>query len=138
MNTTLLTSITTILLVLILIAAVMLASLWKIFQKAGKPGWAALIPFYNYYMLLKIAGKPGTWMWLLFIPIVNYVYLIWTYNMISKSFGKSEGFTVGLVLVGIVFWLVLAFGDSVYLGPYGNREAFAAYQNANRFDFEER
>ncbi|HXB90846.1 MAG TPA: DUF5684 domain-containing protein, partial [Puia sp.] len=75
---------------------------WIIFQKAGKPGWASIIPIYSLYVLLKIVGKPGWWLLLFCIPVVNIVYLIWTINMLSKSFGKDEGFTVGLVLLGIV------------------------------------
>lgn len=114
-----------------------LASIWKVFQKAGEPGWACLIPFYNLYTMLKIAGKPGWWLILFFIPVVNLVFLIWTYNMISKSFGKEEGFTVGLILLGFVFWPILGFGSATYLGPYGDQAAFQARQNPN-FDFEQR
>ena len=114
----------------------LIASQWKVFEKAGQPGWACLVPFYNFYILLKIAGKPGWWMIMYFIPLVNFVFIIWTINMISKSFGKGEGFTVGLTLLGIVFWPILGFGEARYLGPYGNPQEFAARQNANRFDFE--
>lgn len=114
-----------------------LASIWKVFQKAGEPGWACLIPFYNLYTMLKIGGKPGWWLILFFIPVVNLVFLIWTYNMISKSFGKEEGFTVGLILLGFVFWPILGFGSATYLGPYGDQAAFQARQNPN-FDFEQR
>jgi len=114
----------------------LIASQWKVFEKAGQPGWACLVPFYNIYILLKIAGKPSWWMIMFFIPFVNLVFIIWTINMISKSFGKDEGFTVGLTLLGIVFWPILGFGQARYIGPYGNPEEFAARQNANRFDFE--
>jgi hypothetical protein len=58
--------------------------------------------------------------------------------MISKSYGHDEGFTVGLILLGIIFWPILGFGGSKYLGPYGNPAAFAAYQEKNRFDFEDK
>ncbi len=113
------------------------ASFWKIFEKAGRPGWEGIVPFYNLYMLLKIVGKPGWWLVLFIIPIVNYVFIIWTYNMLSKSFGKEEGFTVGLVLLGIVFFPILAFGDAQYLGPYGDQEAFRAHQQRGTFDLEQ-
>src|SRR5215203_6758642 len=76
----------------------LLASMWKIYEKAGRPGWEAIIPIYNIYILLKIVGKPGWWLILFFIPFVNIVFSVWTYNMLSKSFGKDEGFTIGLVL----------------------------------------
>ena len=114
--------------ILIILAVVvfMIAAMWKIFEKAGQPGWAAIVPIYNCYVLLKIVGKPGWWLLLFLIPIVNYVFIIWTYNMLSKSFGKEEGFTVGLVLLGIVFFPILGFGDAKYLGPFGNKTAFDA------------
>jgi hypothetical protein len=115
---------------------IMIVAMWKVFEKAGQPGWAAIIPIYNIYVLLKIAGKPGWWLILFLIPVVNLVFAIWTYNMISKSFGKDEGFTVGLLLLGIVFWPILGFGDAKYRGPFGDPQKFAEYQNAHKFDFE--
>ena len=115
--------------VIILVFAVfMIVAMWKIFEKAGQEGWKAIIPFYNLYILLKIVGKPGWWLILFLIPLVNYIFLIWTYNMLSKSFGKDEGFTVGLVLLGIVFFPILGFGSAVYLGPFGDKAAFDANQ----------
>jgi hypothetical protein len=77
---------------------------WKIFEKAGQPGWAAIIPIYNIIVMLKIVGKPLWWLIMFIIPGVNLVFAIWTLNMLSKSFGKDEGFTVGLLLLGIVFY----------------------------------
>jgi hypothetical protein len=102
-----------------------LVSWWKIFEKAGQAGWKGIIPIYNYYILLKIVGKPGWWLILLCIPGVNVIYMIWTYNMLSKSFGKDEAFTVGLLLVGYIFFPVLAFSSARYIGPYGNKQEFA-------------
>lgn len=104
----------------------MIAALWKIYTKAGQPGWAAIIPFYNIYILLKIVGKPGWWLILMIIPVVGIVFSIWTYNMLSKSFGKDEGFTVGLILLGIIFFPILGFGPAKYLGPFGDKAAFDA------------
>ena len=118
-----------ILIFILSLAIVIIASFWKIFTKAGEEGWKAIIPIYNMYVLLKIVGKPGWWLILMLIPFVNYVFIIWTYNMLSKSFGKEEGFTVGLVLLGIVFFPILGFGSAVYQGPYGDKAAFDAYQN---------
>lgn len=117
-------------------AVLVIVSQWIIFRKAGKGGWEAIIPFYSFYVLLKIVGKPGWWLVLMLIPFVNIVYLIWTYNMLSKSFGKDEGFTVGLALLGIVFFPILAFGKSTYLGPFGDKEAFEARRSQYAFDFE--
>jgi len=113
-----------------------IAASWKVYEKAGQPGWSCLIPIYNAYIMLKIVGKPGWWLLLYFIPIVNIVYLIWTYNMLSKSFGKDEGFTAGLLILGFIFWPILGFGDAKYLGPYGDPVAFRAIQEESKFDFE--
>lgn len=106
---------------------------WKIFEKAGRPGWEAIIPFYNFYILLKIVGKPGWWLILVFIPLVNLVIIIWTYNMLSKSFGKDEAFTVGLILLGFVFFPILGLGSAKYVGPFGNKQEF---ENRNLKNYE--
>ena len=116
-------------LIYVVIIALIIAARWKVFTKAGQPGWASIIPIYNTYIMTKIGGKPGWWVLMMFIPIVNLVYLIWLYNMISKSFGKDEGFTVGMIFLGIVFWPILAFGSAQYIGPYGDPEAYNAATN---------
>jgi hypothetical protein len=114
---------------------VLIAAQWKIYSKAGQPGWAVIIPFYNWYIMTKIIGKPGWWVLMYFIPIVNIIFLIWSINLLSKSFGKDEGFTVGLLLLGFVFYPILGFGSAQYVGPYGDQAAFQAAQNPG-FDFD--
>jgi hypothetical protein len=89
---------------------------WKIFTKAGKPGWAILIPFYNLYMMLKVAGKPGWWLILFFIPLVNFIILILMIVGLAQNFGKGTGFILGLIFLSIIFIPILAFGDSKYVG----------------------
>jgi len=111
---------------------------WKVFVKAGQPGWACIIPIYNAYIMLKIGGKPWWWLLLLLIPVVDIIIGVWMVNMISKSFGKDEGFTVGLLLLGIIFWPILGLGSAKYLGPFGDPVAFKAYQEQHKFDFENR
>ncbi len=101
----------------LIIVVLLIASMWKIFEKAGKPGWAALIPIYNFIILLEIVGKPTWWVVLIFVPIANIIVLIWVTNLLSLSFGKDTGFTVGLLLLGIVFYPMLGFGDAEYQGP---------------------
>jgi len=96
------------------IIILMIVSFWKIYVKAGEPGWACIIPIYNIIVMLKIAGKPWWWLFLLCIPIVNIIFAIMMYNGLSKNFGQGAGFTVGLILLGIVFWPMLAFGDYQY------------------------
>src|ERR1700753_1079260 len=112
------------------------AAWWKIFEKAGRQGWEGIVPFYNFYILLKIVGKPGWWLILFLIPYVNLIWIIWTYNMLSKSFGKDEGFTVGLCLLSVVFFPILGFGDARYLGPYGDPLAFKQ-ATMPQFDFDQ-
>ena len=104
-------------LVYIAIAVVIIAAMWKVFAKAGKPGWAAIIPIYNVWVLLEIVGRPGWWLILMLIPFVNIVASIIVSIDLAKSFGKSAGFGVGLALLGFVFYPILGFGDATYIGP---------------------
>jgi uncharacterized membrane protein YhaH (DUF805 family) len=96
------------------LAVLMIASMWKIFTKAGMPGWGALIPFYNLYLLCKVCGKSGWWVLLMFIPLVNFVIAILLMIELATSFGKGAGYAVGLILLGFVFLPMLAFGDAKY------------------------
>ncbi|WP_461533746.1 DUF5684 domain-containing protein [Sinomicrobium sp.] len=104
-------------LIYLALIVLVIAGMWKIFEKAGKPGWAAIVPVYNIIVLLEIVGKPMWWIVLMLVPCVNIVAQIWVTNLLSKSFGKSEGFTVGMVLLPMVFYPILGFGDSQYQGP---------------------
>ena len=106
------------LIVWIAIMVFMIVSWWIVFKKAGQPGWAILIPIYNFLVILRVASKPWWWVFsilLAIIPIVGAILLlvvmIFVYHGISKNFGQGAGFTVGLVLLGIVFVPILAFGD---------------------------
>ncbi|MCJ0741358.1 DUF5684 domain-containing protein [Pedobacter montanisoli] len=99
------------------ISVITIAGMWKTFTKAGKPGWAALIPIYNVYVMIQIVGKPDIWLLWCLIPCVNIVFTIWLQNLLSKSFGKEEGFTLGLILFPFIFYPILGFGSAKYLGP---------------------
>ncbi len=87
---------------------------WKLFLKAGQPGWGILIPIYNAYLMLKIAKRPGWWLILLFIPVVDVVIGIIVIFDIAKNFGKSVGFGFGLLFLGFIFFPILAFGKAKY------------------------
>ena len=95
----------------------MIAACWKIFTKAGQPGWASIIPIYNWYVLCKIVGRPGWWVILLLIPFVNFIIGIILCIDLAKSFGKGVGFGIGLILLSLIFFPILGFGSAQYQGP---------------------
>lgn len=92
---------------------------WKVYTKAGQPGWAVLIPIYNFYVLLKIVGKPGWWLLLMLVPLVNIVIAIYVIHLLSKSFGQGTGFTFGLIFLSFIFYPILGYGAAKYVGPAG-------------------
>jgi hypothetical protein len=104
-------------LIYLVIGVLVIASLWKVFTKAGKPGWAAIIPIYNIYVLLQIVGRPWWWLLLMLIPFVNFIIAIIVYIDLAKSFGKGVGFGIGLLFLSFIFLPMLAFGDARYVGP---------------------
>lgn len=97
--------------------AALIAAFWIVFSKAGRPGWASLIPLYNTYVLLKIIGRPGWWLVLMCLPIVNFVIGIIAMIDLARSFGRGTGFGIGLLFLAPIFIPILAFGGSRYLGP---------------------
>ena len=101
----------------LLIALFLIVAMWKVFTKAGHPGWAAIIPIYNCYIWCKIVGRPGWWVILLFIPFVNFIIAIILCIDMAKSFGKGAGFGIGLALLGFIFLPILGFGSAQYQGP---------------------
>ncbi|MBE9609108.1 DUF5684 domain-containing protein [Chitinilyticum piscinae] len=90
------------------------AGFWKTYTKAGKPGWASIVPIYNFIVLLEIVKKPLWWIVLLLIPLVNFVALIMIYLELAKKFGKGAGFGIGLVFLPFIFVPMLGFGDAEY------------------------
>ena len=109
------------------LVAIIVASMWKMFEKAGQPGWAAIIPIYNYVVLLQIVGKPWWWIFLFMIPLANIVFAIIMYVELARSFGKSTAFAIGLIFLSIVFFPILGFGDARYIGPGGRSSAVPAW-----------
>jgi len=91
-----------------------IAGFWKVFEKAGQPGWASLVPIYNIYILLQIANKPAWWLILFFIPFVNFIAIVLVSIAVARNFGQSDLFAVGLILLGFVFYPILGFGDAQY------------------------
>jgi hypothetical protein len=107
----------TFLIVCLALVAFMIAAWWKVFTKAGQPGWAAIVPIYNIVVLLQIVGRPIWWVLLMFIPLVNFVIGVIIHLDLAKSFGKGTGFGIGLLLLGPIFFPILGFGSARYVGP---------------------
>ncbi len=93
-----------------------IVAMWMIFVKANEPGWAAIIPFYNLYVLFKITWGSGWKFLLMLIPIANIVFAILTMIKLAKAFGKGGGFAVGLIFLSLIFYCILAFGSAQYVG----------------------
>jgi len=105
-------------LVMLAIFVVFIIGVWKVFVKAGQPGWAVLIPIYNIYIVVKIAGRPGWWLLLCLIPFVNIVVGALLAIDVAKAFGQSAVFGIVLLfLLGGIGYLVLGFGNYRYVGP---------------------
>ncbi len=101
----------------LILAVIAVIALWATFTKAGRPGWGAIIPFYNLYLLAKIAGRPGWWVILFFIPIVNIVITLLISLDVARAFGKSTVFgVVGLWLFSVIGYLIVGFGSARYQG----------------------
>jgi len=100
-----------------------IASMWRVYQKAGQPGWAVIIPIYSTLVLLRIIAKPWWWILLMLIPFVDIVFAIWSVNLLSKCFGKGTGFTLGLIFLPFIFCPILGFGNAVYSKPAGENTA---------------
>lgn len=99
------------------VAIIVIVGAWKVFEKAGQPGWAILIPFYNAYIMLKVAGRPGWWLLLYLIPLVNIIIAIVVAIDVAKAFGQSAafGFFLLFLMCGIGY-LILGYGDYHYQG----------------------
>ena len=98
----------------VVLIVLVIAGMWKTFVKAGKPGWGAIIPFFNTYLAIKIAGRPGWWLILLFIPIVDLIIWIIVCLGIAENFGHGAGYGILLFLFAPIMFLVLGFGSDQY------------------------
>jgi hypothetical protein len=101
----------------LLLAVVILAAMWRIFRKAGQPGWATLIPIYNTLVFLRVVGRPWWWLLLMLIPLVNWVIVVLLAQELAKSFGKGLGYTLGVLFLPFIFCPLLGFGRACYMGP---------------------
>ncbi len=102
--------------VVLVIGIIAIVACWKIFTKAGEPGWASIVPFYSQYVLFKIAMGNGWFFLLQLVPLVNVVIAFLVYIKLAQAFGKGVGFGLGLIFLNPIFVLILAFGDAEYVG----------------------
>ncbi len=106
------------LVIMMFILLVVVASGWKLFEKAGVAGWKFIVPFYNVWVLVEICGKPWWWFLLiLFVPGVNIVFNLLLSLALAERFGKSSMFGIGIFFLPFVFWPMLAFSDASYTAP---------------------
>jgi hypothetical protein len=98
----------------LVVLIIMIASMWRIFTKAGRPGWAAIIPIYNTLQLIWTAGKPWWWILLFIIPFVNLIAMIIIFYNLAKAFGKGVGYTLLFIFLPIIGYPMLAWGDATY------------------------
>lgn len=101
----------------IAVCILLLVAEWRIYTKAGQPGWAVLIPFYNIWVFYKLLCGRGKAMFRLLIPFYNIYWAIKSDIKLAHAFGKSTGFGVGLLFFSPIFICILAFGDAQYVGP---------------------
>jgi len=99
-------------LVVLAITVLLIASMWKVFERAGERGWAVLVPIYNLYILCRIAGMSGWWVLVAFIPLVNIIFVFANSIGVAERFGKGVGYGLGLALLPFIFWPMLAWGDA--------------------------
>ena len=102
----------TTMLVIFAVMILMIAAMWKVYERAGEPGWAVLVPIYNIYVLCKVAGMSPWWILAFIIPIVNIVVSFAISFGVAKRFGKGAGYGIGLTLLPFIFWPLLAWGDA--------------------------
>jgi hypothetical protein len=102
-------------LVFLAVIIIVIAGAWRIFTKAGQPGWAAIIPIYNMVVMLQVVRKPIWWVILAFIPIVNIIVGFIVAYELARVFGKGFGFTLGLIILPIIFYPILGFGKAAYM-----------------------
>jgi hypothetical protein len=103
------------------ITVALVVAVWKLFTKAGQPGWASLIPIYNTITLLRITGKSGWWVLGMMVPLLNLYVIIRLVFDLARVFGRGVGFGFGLLFLFPIFVMILAFGDAQYVGPNGKR-----------------
>ena len=149
-----------ILVITLAIAIVTIIGTWKVLEKGNKPGWGALIPIYNTYLLCDMVGVNPWWIVITICsPILNVIPVIGSLANVTvtiyfavllnvslaRAFKKEDGFAVGLVLLPTIFYLILGFGkDNKYYGKnpmkdilFDNNKGNQNKPNATEAEYEE-
>jgi len=100
----------------LIVAVLGVAALREILIKAGRPGWAALVPVYDLVELLRVAGRPWWWLFLLLVPVANAVPFLFLCFDLARAFGRGRLFALGLLVLAPAFQLILAYGGGRYVG----------------------
>lgn len=105
------------------VMGVVVAGMWKTFVKAGHPGWAALVPIYNLWILVQMSGKEDWWIALFFFPVLNFIAVIVISMEIAQKFGKGSGFGIAMAFFPYICYPLLGFGSATYEGGAAQSEA---------------
>lgn len=100
--------------IILVIMVLAIVGCWKMFVKAGQPGWGILIPIYNAILMLRVAGRPAWWLILMFVPLVNIFVQVMIMADIVHNFGKGFGFLLGTIFLPFIFFPILGFGGAQY------------------------
>ncbi len=98
----------------LLLCIIWFVGMWRVFEKAGEPGWAALIPFYNLWVMVRMGGKPWWWFFMFLIPLVNLVFLLLLSLAMAKKFDQPVIFGIALFLFPFIFYMIIGFSDMRY------------------------
>ncbi len=105
---------------ILIIAGLIIAATWKLYEKANQPGWAAIIPIYTLIITLRIGKKPEWWVLLMIIPYIGLIWYIWSLNRFVKAYGKDTGWTIGCIFLPYIFLPIMAWSKNIqYIGDGG-------------------
>ena len=103
----------------LVLTLIVFVGFWKTFEKAGDPGWAGIVPIYNFYVLVRISGNAWWWFLLFFVPLVNFLATVKVSIDVAGKFNKGVLFGLGLTFLSFIFFPILGFGGSQYQDTTG-------------------
>lgn len=120
--------------IILALVVLLIVSMWKLYEKAGQPGWAAIVPIYSTIVQLDIVEKPRWWILLMLIPYVSIIWVIWVTNLFVKKFGKDEGWTAGCIFLPFIFYPIMAFSDNIQFIGGDGEDKFMDERNRDLLD----